>query len=149
LKRLAVIVLFGLVVAALCRPVAVRCAEGASATAEKTAPEEKPKQDLLRKVIGFLKRGGILMTPIWLCSILSVAFVFERFFALRKRIIVPEEALPALRQHIANDDSDAALQACSAQASPLTQVIAAALRRSDGTRQEMEEAIETEGARVV
>lgn len=53
-------------------------------------------------ILTIFEKGGITMYPILLCSIISIAVLFERIFALRKSRIVSN---PDLIIHLAEKDS--------------------------------------------
>lgn len=46
---------------------------------------------MIKVVSNFLSSGGIFMIPLVLCSIVSVAFILERGFALRRKMVIQED----------------------------------------------------------
>jgi biopolymer transport protein ExbB len=96
-------------------------------------------------------RGGPLMWPILLCSIVMVAFVFERLVALRRKQVFPAE-LRADMQRLANEgrlDVDSALLRCAADGSPFARLLHGCLLRASADGFEMEAGLEDAGARVL
>jgi len=91
------------------------------------------------------------MWPILLCSIVMMAFVFERMVALRRRQVFPA-ALRADMQLRASRGSlniDEALQRCAADGSPFARLLHGCLLRADADGFEMEAGLEETGARVL
>ena len=41
-----------------------------------------------------IQKGGLLMVPIILCSVIAMAIIGERFWSLQKKKIVPPELVP-------------------------------------------------------
>ncbi|HTY10888.1 MAG TPA: MotA/TolQ/ExbB proton channel family protein [Bacteroidota bacterium] len=60
----------------------------------------------------FLK-GGIVMWPIFLCSLLAVAIIFERFFVLSRAKFDAKPLMLKLRSALSRNDIVGALNACS------------------------------------
>jgi len=92
-------------------------------------------------------KGGAIMYPIALTSLVGLAFVIERAVALRKRNALPDDFTASLTAHIDAVDVDAALDLCDRRPCSLSRVIKAALLRRSGTIQEMEKAAEDAGIR--
>ncbi|RMF88216.1 MAG: MotA/TolQ/ExbB proton channel family protein [Nitrospinota bacterium] len=94
-------------------------------------------------------KGGILMYPILLCSLLGVAITLERFFALQRHKIIPPPFLRDLRAHWERGEIDAVLRLCRQYETPLTRILEAGFRRSDLGVLEVERAIEAAGQHEV
>lgn len=93
-------------------------------------------------------RGGFMMIPIALCSLIGLAVVAERLIALRKRSVIPEGFVRGLDKAIAEDASpERALAYCRKRPSPLASVIAAGVRRVGEPIERLERAIEEAGER--
>lgn len=96
-------------------------------------------------------RGGMLMWPILLCSIVMLAFIFERLVALRRHRVFPL-ALRADMQRLATEgclDIDKALQRCKEDDSPFARLLHGCLLRAGADGFEMEAGLEEAGARVL
>lgn len=96
-----------------------------------------------------VKAGGIVMVPIILCSILTVAVTLERLWTLRDQRVVPAELTDKVWQWVENralsDRQVTALQ----QHSPLGKVLAAGLANRHRDRAVMLSAIEDAGRHAV
>jgi len=98
----------------------------------------------LSSVIDLFLRGGVLMIPIVLCSIISLAIILERLQKLRRTRAENSAFLERIRGNVRVGRIDDALAICQSTPAPLARVFSAALRRiSDGeevTRQAVEDA---------
>jgi biopolymer transport protein ExbB len=97
-----------------------------------------------------MEEGGPLMIPIAGCSLLLVAFVFERMIALRRRRVVPKAFVTRFMQQLADGelDRDQALALCEDNGSPVAQVFEGAVRKWGRPSVEIEQAIIDAGERV-
>lgn len=73
--------------------------------------------------------GGPLMGPLMLCSLVSLAVVYDRWAAFRSNRKVDTRSLRAkVTKHLREDDVDAAIAECEAARGPLVAVLLAGLR---------------------
>ena len=93
--------------------------------------------------------GGFLMWPILLCSMVMVAFIFERWAGLRHGRIFPRKLKDALLDLARVGRLDEALEICHANGSPFARLVAGGLTRAESGGFEMEAGLEAEGARVL
>jgi len=101
-------------------------------------------------MLEIVKAGGWLMVPILLCSVIAVAIVLERLWALRRSRVVPRGLLLTVWDQARGAGSgggEIQLQRLRAR-SPLGQVLAAGLAAQDRSREVMKETIEETGRRV-
>lgn len=92
-----------------------------------------------------LKAGGVLIAPIMLCSIVSVAIIVERFWSLRTNKIIPPHLLAQiLSWHKKNELTLESIRALRA-GSPLGRMLAAGLLNRHRNRAIMKESIEDVG----
>jgi biopolymer transport protein ExbB len=128
---------------------AVLCGVGGSLSAlgaEATTPpgaEEAP--GLLSDAFAWFVKGGPVMVPIALTSLVGLAFIIERAVALRRATVIPADLQKTLSERIDALDVSGALEACEASDSSLARVVKAALLRRSGSLQEMEKAGEDAG----
>lgn len=74
------------------------------------------------------QRGGIVMYPILLCSIVAVSVFFERLWSLRRKRLIPDGFVRELRERLGEASLDSALQLCAQYASsPLARIAQAGL----------------------
>jgi biopolymer transport protein ExbB len=101
------------------------------------------------QVFELLEAGGWLMWPILLCSIVAMAIVLERFWALRRSAIMPDDLVSRIwqlhRRRLLNDDRIAEIR----EGSALGRMLAAGLVNRFHSREVMKEAIQDTGRQVV
>ncbi len=96
-----------------------------------------------------VQSGGLLMLPIILCSVLSLAIVGERFWSLQKKRICPGDLVQKIWTWAKNNQLDASRIASLRAGSPLGRVLAAGLVNIHHDRVIMKESIEETGRHVV
>jgi biopolymer transport protein ExbB len=92
-----------------------------------------------------VSRGGILMIPIGLCSIIVVAVALERYFTYRKNTIDLSKFMHGILHPIAGGDYLAAIGECDAARGPVPAVIRAGLGKVRYGRERIKEAMENAG----
>ncbi|MGM0594888.1 MAG: MotA/TolQ/ExbB proton channel family protein [Pseudomonadota bacterium] len=93
--------------------------------------------------------GGWLMVPIILCSVLAVAIIGERFWALKQEKVVPTNLVGQVWQlHQQQELTRERLQRLR-DGSPLGRILAAGLINMQNERDVMKEAIEETGRQAV
>ncbi len=95
-----------------------------------------------------LKSGGLMMLPIILCSIVSMAIICERFWSLKKKKIIPSELVPRVWKLSRENKLDDMTVRRLKVSSPLGAVLAAGLTNSRFGREIMKESIEEIGRQV-
>lgn len=98
----------------------------------------------------FVVKGGVLMIPIGLCSLLALAIIVERAMSLRRRNIIP----PGFRAGVAaafgpHRNVAGALEYCRCANAPVGDIVAAALARLHEPMELLERHIEQAGERAV
>jgi biopolymer transport protein ExbB len=101
------------------------------------------------RIWGWFEKGGPLMYPIALCSLLSLAVILERVFALQRRKVIPPQVFKALQNCWNRGEIHAILPLCQQSESPLTRILAAGFRRIDLGLLETERALEAAGQHEV
>ena len=100
-------------------------------------------------MLELLQAGGWLMVPIVLCSIVAMVIVIERFWALRRRVLMPDglisEVLELHRRGVLDERHVHRIRDSSA----LGRILAAGLTNRFHSREIMKEAIEDAGRQVV
>jgi biopolymer transport protein ExbB len=96
-------------------------------------------------------KGGIVMIPIGLCSLIMLAVVAERAIQLRRRRVLPPSFLPGLRKILRDPthDRDAALAYCRKRGGPAGRVFAVAVRRLGEPEESLERHIAEAGQREI
>ncbi len=99
-------------------------------------------------MLELFKAGGLLMWPILICSVISLAIIIERFWSLQQKRIVPKHLVAQVWQwakvgHLNNQR----IRDLSV-ASPLGRILAAGLVNRSHEREVMKESIEEVGRHV-
>lgn len=122
-------------------------------TVAAAAPTNPPVIDsaAITSVWDFAVKGGVLMIPIGICSIIALALGVERLLSLRRSRITPPgfiEGLPVAVKDATADQSPA-LEYCRNRPSPIARICEAGLKRWDRTTEAIEKAIVEQGQREV
>jgi biopolymer transport protein ExbB len=112
---------------------------GADAPAT-TAPAAAESSGPFGGAFEWFVKGGPVMYPIALTSLVGLAFIIERGVALRRLAVIPLELQENLVERIDDLDVAGAIALCEENDSALARVAKAALLRRSGTIQEMEKA---------
>lgn len=99
---------------------------------------------------GIVRSGGVLMIPLGACSLLLLAFVFERAISLRRARIIPKPFVRRFLEQMRGGelDRDTALDLCEESGSPVSEVFAGAVRKWGRPAVEVEQGIIDAGERV-
>lgn len=97
----------------------------------------------------FLVRGGIMMIPLALCSILGLAIVIEKSIALRQKKVIIPEVVSVLENIKGSDDIGLAMSICEKYEGPFANIIRVALENRDLPKDEMKEALLDQGRQEV
>ncbi len=96
-------------------------------------------------MIEYLQKGGLLMWPILICSIISIAVFAERLFYLHRASIHAGEFLKGLANLIRRRNFAEALHESAGTPGPVARVIHAAIIRHDLPRAELREIVQEAG----
>ncbi|MEW6251837.1 MAG: MotA/TolQ/ExbB proton channel family protein [Planctomycetota bacterium] len=99
----------------------------------------------------FVLKGGILMIPIGICSLIALTVIVERAFSLRRRNVLPPGFLDGLRAALGPDRAgrQTALEYCRKDPSPLARVALVAVERVGERRELLEQHVAQAGERAV
>ena len=95
-----------------------------------------------------ISSGGWLMLPIILCSIIAIAIIAERFYALQTKKIVTPKLADSVWQLVQKGDISLARIETVRRTSPLGEVLASGLTNLNQPREVMKESLEETGRRV-
>lgn len=95
-----------------------------------------------------IKAAGWPIWPLILASIIAVAIIIERFWALRTEIIAPKNLLPEVQKWLSKGGVTKETCGRLEQHSLLGEIFASALYNIDSSREVMKEAIEESGRAV-
>ena len=96
-----------------------------------------------------LRAGGLIMIPLSLMSVLSIAIIAERFWALRRAAILPPALGPQVRQYAKTHRLEAAQLQELEENSPLGAVLATVLANRARSRDVIRQKVEDVGRRAV
>ena len=99
-------------------------------------------------LLSVVVRGGWLMVPILVCSIIALAVVIERFLTFRRFRTNIQGLMLRIRGSLARGDLEGAKQACEAGGA-MADVLRAGLEAAPAGRDSAEAAMEGAGDRVV
>ena len=92
--------------------------------------------------------GGWMMVPLFLCSVIATAIVFERFWTLRQEKVAPRSLLNDLLVVSRENLVDEAFLKRVEMSSPLGTVLASCMANSQRPRDEVKEIVEEVGRHV-
>jgi biopolymer transport protein ExbB len=95
------------------------------------------------------ERGGIMIYPLVLSSLLAVAIIVERLITLRRKKIIIPEIINLVEQFNSPKDIDLAKNICLRYEGPLPSIIRTGLENSELDRNEIKELIEDQGRQEV
>ena len=104
----------------------------------QTAPEAV-------KLIDILMKGGIIMIPIALLSIIAVYVFIERYLTIRRHLSSDVDFMNSIHEYILNGRTDSALTLCKNTAKPIARMIEKGISRLGKPIKEIEESIEIAG----
>jgi biopolymer transport protein ExbB len=94
----------------------------------------------------FFIKGGPVMWPLFTCSIIALAIIIERLFALRQSKIIPEELIDEVERLIRMGRLGDIEQLLKKSSSPLCPIIMAAIKNAGRHREIIKEYMEEAGA---
>jgi len=98
-------------------------------------------------VIDLIVRGGIVMYPIILCSIIALAIFLERLWVLRRKRIIPSAFIETVEDKLRNRKLSEALFLCQNDDSSIAKIFLAGLKNTERGIWMVKEAIEERGGR--
>jgi biopolymer transport protein ExbB len=105
----------------------------------------------IQSVWDFVVKGGPLMIPIGICSLIALAVIVERLLSLRRKKVIPPHFLSDLKMALKDGDADArkAIEYCRSNGSPVANVLAAGIKRLHEPIELLEKHIGDAGEREV
>lgn len=95
----------------------------------------------------FIVKGGWLMAPILLCSVIALAITIERFYNLREPKIHPQDFVTKMKKLLNQRKINEAIAICSNSFSPISRIMETGILKIGSCRDEIKEAIEHAGKR--
>ena len=90
----------------------------------------------------FMQKGGPIMWPILLCSVIAFAIVIERLLRLRQEQIDTKSFMEQISKSLKRNKVMEALDLCDRTGGPIASILKAGILKHDRPRAEIREAIE-------
>lgn len=90
-------------------------------------------------------KGGILMWPIMLTSIVAMAITIERFITLRRARIDTREFMDTMRQVLRQNHMQEAIELCDQTDAPVARILKAGILKHNRSKEDIREAIDDAG----
>lgn len=90
----------------------------------------------------FMQKGGPIMWPILLCSVISFAIVIERLLRLRQEQIDTKSFMEQISKSLKRNKIMEALDLCDRTGGPIAAILKAGILKHDRSRNEIREAVE-------
>lgn len=97
------------------------------------------------KMIDIIMKGGIIMIPIGLLSIIAVYVFIERYLTIRRHISSDVDFMNSIHEYILNGRTESALALCRNTPKPIARMIEKGISRLGKPIKEIEESIEIAG----
>ncbi|MCC7290565.1 MAG: MotA/TolQ/ExbB proton channel family protein [Phycisphaerales bacterium] len=110
-----------------------------------TAQTESPQPVHIGSVLDFFVKGGWIMAPIGVCSLLALTIIIERAITLRRSRVIPASFVDSLRG--IGHDRRRGIEECTRNGSPIANVLRVLLKRRDEPAALLEKHIEEAGQR--
>lgn len=99
----------------------------------------------MSEIFEFLRKGGVLMAPIFAFSVVALAVFIERIWSLQGSKVIPKDFLVLIRRKISERRAEEALALCEGNPSPMSTVAASGLRHAGKARDVIKEGFEEIG----
>jgi biopolymer transport protein ExbB len=100
-------------------------------------------------MIELIIKGGPVMAPILLCSVISLGIIAERCLSLRRNRVLRYEVLQRIEELLRERKIPEATTLCKRYPSSMTRILLAAILNHDKSRSEIKEIIEDAGRQEV
>jgi biopolymer transport protein ExbB len=101
------------------------------------------------QMLDYIARGGIVMIPILVCSVVALIIIFERLWSLRRKHIFRFDILDTIEQLLREHKIPEATTLCKRHDSTMTRLVLVALFNADRPKAEIKELIEDHGRQEV
>jgi biopolymer transport protein ExbB len=93
-------------------------------------------------MLDYIIKGGVMMLPLVLCSVLALGIVLERLWSLRRKRVLRYNLLPRLEELLREQKIPEATTLCKRHQSVLTRILLVVLLNHDRPKTEIKEMIE-------
>ena len=95
--------------------------------------------DTIQSSLSLVSKGGLIMVPIVLCSIIALTIIIERLYYFRKSQEDPETIFGALKQLLDDEEHPKALELCKNSPGPVGRLMEAGVHHKDTPTWKLEE----------
>ncbi|HNT66755.1 MAG TPA: MotA/TolQ/ExbB proton channel family protein [bacterium] len=99
--------------------------------------------------LAYLTRGGVVMIPLLLCSVLGLAIILEKSINLHRRRILHPELVRLIHSIDSEQDIQMAKSLCKKQPGPFANIILVGLQNRHLDKAEIKELIEDQGRQEI
>ena len=114
-----------------------------SDTTAATSGDAVPKESI--NFLEMLMKGGPIMIPIALCSVIAVYIMVERYFNINKKFKINPNFMSAIKDNVVNGNIAAALNLCRTNPTPVAKMIEKGLMRIGKPLKDIETSMENVG----
>ena len=100
-------------------------------------------------MLEFVIKGGPVMVPLLLCSVISLSIIVERCLSLRRHRILKYDVLQRIEDLLRDRKIPEASTLCKRYPSSMTRILLAAILNHDKSRQQIKEIIEDAGRQEI
>jgi biopolymer transport protein ExbB len=100
-------------------------------------------------MIDYIMKGGVIMIPILLCSVLALGIIIERLWSLRRQRIIRYDLLLQIEELLLEQKIPEATTLCKRHQSTLTRILLVAILNYDRPKAEIKDIIEDQGRQEV
>ncbi len=95
--------------------------------------------------IDLLIKGGVILIPLGILSVISIYLIFERYFYIKKASYIDKQFMRNVKESLLRGDFNAALMLCRSSSSALSNVVERGIMRIGRPIEEIESNLETAG----
>ncbi len=100
-------------------------------------------------LFSILMKGGWILVPIFLSSVVAVAIIIDRYIVIRRSKLNIPVFMVKIREYLKNKDVDGAMKFCSEEKSPAANIVKRGLKKYKLGHERVKEAIETSGKQEI
>lgn len=101
--------------------------------------------DFMESAITYITKGGLIMAPIFLCSVVALAIIIERLIFFKKYFVGIEEFFNSIQKLVGDGNTKKIVDHCHNNPNPLGRIISAGLDEIEVPRWKLEEKLSFAG----